>query len=97
MKYLYLPKNIKRNRGVLNERAHYYTILIEGVCTIREGVQNEEGALTEVVRYLWNCSIYISQCKIYKADIARDFQAILTSCWPSLITTHIFGGRKCCF
>ena len=51
--YLYLPKSIKKgNGGVLIERAHYYTILVEGVRTIREGVLIDEGALTEVVRYL---------------------------------------------
>ena len=44
MKYLYLPKNIKIDRIVLTERAHYYTILIEGVRTIREGVLIEGGA-----------------------------------------------------
>ena len=40
------------NGGVLIEREHYYTILVEGVRTIREGVLIEEGALTEVVRYV---------------------------------------------
>ena len=38
----------KVSRGVLIERAHYYTILVEGVRTIQEGVLIEEGALTEV-------------------------------------------------
>ena len=37
-------------RDVLIERANYYTILVEGVGTIREGVLIEEGALTEIVR-----------------------------------------------
>ena len=32
------------------ERVHYYTILVEGVRSIWEGVLIEEGALTEVVR-----------------------------------------------
>ena len=36
---------------MLIERAHYYSILVEGVRTIREGELIEEGALTEVVRY----------------------------------------------
>ena len=31
---------------------HYYTILLEGDRTIREGVLIEGGALTEVVRYV---------------------------------------------
>ena len=49
---LCLRKSIKQvNGGVLIERAHYHTILVEGVRTIREGVLIEEGALTEVVRY----------------------------------------------
>ena len=49
--YLYLPKSIKKvNGGVLIERAHYYTALVDGVRTIQEGVLIEEGALTEVVR-----------------------------------------------
>ena len=53
IKYLYLPKSIKNvNRGVLIERAHHYTIIVEGVRTIREGVLFEEGTLTEVVRYI---------------------------------------------
>ena len=44
-------KSIRKvNGGVLVERAHYYTILVEGVRTIREGVLIEEGALTEVHR-----------------------------------------------
>ena len=43
-------KHSKASRGVLIERAHYYTILVEGVRTIREGALIEEGALTEVVR-----------------------------------------------
>ena len=34
------------------ERVHYCSILLEGVNTIRSGVLIEEGALTEVVRYL---------------------------------------------
>ena len=42
-------KNV--NAGVLIERAYYYTIFVEGVRTIREGVLIEEGALTEVVWY----------------------------------------------
>ena len=46
------------NVGVLIERVHYYTILVEGVRTIREGVLIEEGALTEVVQYL-GCFIFI--------------------------------------
>ena len=46
--YLYLPKIISKvNSGILIERAHYHTILVEGVRTIREGVLIEEGALTE--------------------------------------------------
>ena len=40
----------KVNRGVQIERAHYYTVILEGVRTIRQGVLIEEGALTEVVR-----------------------------------------------
>ena len=40
--------------GVLIERAHYYTIFVEGIRTIREGVLNKEGALTEEVRYSGN-------------------------------------------
>ena len=45
--YLYLPKSIKKvNGGVLIERAQYYTILVDGVRTIQEGVLIEEGALT---------------------------------------------------
>ena len=53
--YFYLPKSIQEvQRGVLIERAHYYTILVEVVRTIREGVLIEEGALTEVVQY---CSL----------------------------------------
>ena len=49
----YLPKSIKKvNEGVLIERAHYYTILAEGVRTNREGVLIVEGALTEVLRYI---------------------------------------------
>ena len=35
----------------LIEKTYYYTILVEGLRTIREGVLIEEGALTEVVRY----------------------------------------------
>ena len=42
----------KVNGGVLIERACFYTILVECVRTIREGVLIEEGALTEVVRYV---------------------------------------------
>ena len=42
------------NGGVLIERTQYYTILVEGVRTIREGLLIEEGALTEVVRYFGN-------------------------------------------
>ena len=48
--YLYLSKSIQKvNRGVLIERAYYYTILLEGVRSIRESVLIEGGALTEVV------------------------------------------------
>ena len=36
-------------RGVLTERANYYTILAKGDLTIWEGVLIEGGALTEVV------------------------------------------------
>ena len=51
--YIFLLKSIKNiNEGVLIERAHYLTILVEGVLTILEGVLIEEGALTEVVRYV---------------------------------------------
>ena len=42
------------NVGVLIERVHYYNILVEGGCTIREGVLIEECALTEVVRYVYS-------------------------------------------
>ena len=43
--YLYLPKSISKvNMGVLIKRAYYYTILSEGVRTIREGILIE-GAL----------------------------------------------------
>ena len=53
MNYLYLPKNNKKvNWGVLIERAYYYTSLVAWFRTIREGVLIEEGALTEVVRYI---------------------------------------------
>ena len=49
----YLPQSTKKvNGGVLIERTHYYTILVEGFRTIREGLLIEEGALTEVVRYI---------------------------------------------
>ena len=49
--YLILPKSIINvNGGVLIERVHYFTILVEGVRTIQEGVLIEKGALTEVVR-----------------------------------------------
>ena len=40
----------QKSRGALIERAHYYTILVEGIRTIREGVLFEGGVLTEVVR-----------------------------------------------
>ena len=51
--YLYLIKSILNvHRGVQMERAHYYTILVDGVRTIREGVLIEDRALTEVIRYL---------------------------------------------
>ena len=53
LNFLHLPKIIQKvNRGVLIERAQYYTILEEGVGTIREGVLFEKGALTEVVQYV---------------------------------------------
>ena len=42
----------KVNVGVLIERAHYHTILAKGIRTFREGVLIEEGALTDVVRYV---------------------------------------------
>ena len=42
------------NSGVLTERALYYTILVEGVRTIREGLLIEECALPEVVRYVYD-------------------------------------------
>ena len=49
------PKALKKvNGGVLIEKEHYYTILVAGVHTIREGALIEGGALTEVVRYLSN-------------------------------------------
>ena len=38
--------------GVVIKGATYYTILLEGVCTIRWGVLIKEGALTEGVPYL---------------------------------------------
>ena len=50
---LCFPKSIKEvNWGVLIERAYYYTSLVAWFRTIREGVLIEEGALTEVVRYI---------------------------------------------
>ena len=50
--------------GVLIERAHYYTILVERVRTIREGALFEGGALTEVVRYT----------VVFLSDIGRGFR-----------------------
>ena len=47
-------KHSKDSRGVLIERAHYYTILVEGVRNILEGALIEGGALTEVVWYVLN-------------------------------------------
>ena len=52
--YIYLPKSSQKvHRGVLIERAHFYTIR-----TIREGVLIEEGALTEVVGYVYSTRLY---------------------------------------
>ena len=50
--YLYLPKIISKvNSGILIERAHYHTILVERAHTIWDGILIKEDALTEVVRY----------------------------------------------
>ena len=46
--------------GVVIERAHYYNVIVEGVRTIREGILIEEGALTDVVRYISNLLLIFS-------------------------------------
>ena len=49
------------HRGVLIEEAHYYTILVEWVRTIRTDVLIEEGTLTEGVRYFLERLKYFSR------------------------------------
>ena len=76
--YFYLPKSIQEvQRGVLIERAHYYTILVEGVRTIREGLLIEGAALTEVVRYINPDSKGTKRSVTYWATIflQGDFQS----------------------
>ena len=59
--------------GVLIERAHYYTILVVGLRTIREDVLIEEGALTEAVRYS-NFKIDFKHCCNYRTHGNPNFQ-----------------------
>ena len=59
-----LPKQkySKNSMGILIERAHYYTIFVEGVRTIREGALTEGGVLTEVVRYIKSNKLILGIC-----------------------------------
>ena len=69
-------KHSNVSRGVLIERAHYYTILIDGVRTIREGVLIKEGALNEVGRYM--CFIFHLR-KLFCTSFVLSFLSKLTN------------------
>ena len=66
---------IKLKKSKLIERAHYYTILVEGVRTIREGVLIEEGALTET----WQTSKKAWQFQNINMDSVESFLKSLSS------------------